>query len=153
MFSLAIWDQTKKKLVLARDRYGEKPLYWSKIDNGLIFASEMKSILAHPSAKKDLNHLAVYQYFSFDYVPQPFTIFKEINKLENGSFLIFENNQITIKRFYNIKIEKSKINFQESKIKLEKLLDNAVPQQIPRRGSLQVLCRHLSRAGGHLPTD
>jgi asparagine synthase (glutamine-hydrolysing) len=130
MFSLAIWDKTKKKLVLARDRYGEKPLYWSKTDNGLIFASEMKSVLAHPSAKKDLNHLAVYQYFSFDYVPQPFTIFKEISKLENGSFLIFENNQITIKRFYNIKIEKSKINFQESKIKLENLLDDAVNKRL-----------------------
>jgi len=130
MFSLAIWDKPKRKLILARDRYGEKPLYWSKSENTLIFSSEIKGILAHPLVRKDLSHLAIYQYFSFDYVPQPFTIFKEINKLENGTFLIFKDNQIAIEKFYNIKIDKSKISFQESKIKLEKLLDDAVKKRL-----------------------
>ncbi len=130
MFSLAIWDKPKRKLILARDRYGEKPLYWSKSENTLIFSSEIKGILAHPLVRKDLSHLAIYQYFSFDYVPQPFTIFKEINKLENGTFLIFKDNQIAIEKFYNIKIDKSKISFQESKIKLENLLNDAVSKRL-----------------------
>ncbi len=130
MFALAIWDARQETLILARDRYGQKPLYWSKINNTLIFASEMKSILAHPLIVKELNHLSVHQYFSFDYVPQPFTIFKNIYKLENGSILIFKNNKVDIKKFYEIKVDEKEIDFKSASIDLEELLEDSIKKRL-----------------------
>lgn len=122
--------QKRKKLILARDRYGEKPLYWSKINDTLIFSSEIKSILAHPLIEKKLNHLAIYQYFSFDYVPQPFTVFENIYKLENGSFLIFKDNEVKINRFYEIKSNEEKIDFKSALVRLEGLLEDSVKRRL-----------------------
>ncbi|MBU1255903.1 asparagine synthase (glutamine-hydrolyzing), partial [Patescibacteria group bacterium] len=130
MFAIAVWDSHQKKLILARDRYGQKPLYWTLINHILIFASEIKSILLHPLVKKELNHLAVYQYFSFDYVPQPQTIFKNIYKLTNGSFLVFENNQVSLNEYYKIEISEEKIDFQSSVENLGKLLENSVRKRL-----------------------
>ena len=130
MFAIAIWDGRQKKLVLARDRYGQKPLYWTLINHTLIFASELKSILHHPLVKKELNHLAVYRYFSFDYVPQPKTIFKNINKLENGSFLVFENNQVSLDEYYQMNFDNRDISFSLAKKKLEELLSNSVKRRL-----------------------
>ncbi|HPH52022.1 MAG TPA: asparagine synthase (glutamine-hydrolyzing) [Candidatus Portnoybacteria bacterium] len=130
MFAIALWDKKEKKLILARDRYGEKPLYWSKINDTLIFSSEIKSILSHPLIEKKLNHLAIYQYFSFDYVPQPLTVFENIYKLENGSSLVFKNNEIKINRFYEIKSNEEKIDFKSALVKLEKLLEDSVKRRL-----------------------
>lgn len=130
MFAIAIWDNKKKNLILARDRYGQKPLYWSKVDNTLIFASELKSILAHPLIKKKLNHLAVYQYFSFDYIPQPFTIFENIYKLENGAFLVFKDNEVNIEKFYEFKVDQKKIDFKSALTKMEELLEDSVRKRL-----------------------
>ncbi|MFH1900533.1 MAG: asparagine synthase (glutamine-hydrolyzing), partial [Patescibacteria group bacterium] len=130
MFVIAIWDSRQKKLILSRDRYGQKPLYWTLVNNTLIFASEIKSILLHPLVKKELNHLAVYQYFSFDYVPQPQTIFKNIYKLTNGSFLVFENNQVSLNEYYKIEISEEKIDFQSSIENLGKLLEDSVRKRL-----------------------
>ncbi len=130
MFSIAIWDNNQKKIILARDRYGKKPLYWTRINDTLIFASELKSILAHTLIKRKLNHLAIYQYFSFDYVPQPFTIFEDIYKLENGSILVFENNQISISKFYEIKVDKEKIDFKSALNNLNELLEDSVKKRL-----------------------
>jgi len=126
MFAVAIWDIKKRRLILARDRYGEKPLYWSLKNKTLIFASELKSVLVHPLIKKDLNHLAIYQYFSFDYVPQPFTIFKDIYKLENGSFLIFDESKVSLGKFYKIETTETKIDFKVALKNLEELLEDSV---------------------------
>jgi len=130
MFAIAIWDSKKKKLILARDRYGQKPLYWSLQGNTFIFASELKSILAHPSIKKSLNYLAVYQYFSFDYVPQAFTIFENINKLENGLFLVFKDNKVNIEKFYEIRADEKKIDFKSALTKMEELLEDSVKKRL-----------------------
>ncbi len=130
MFAIAIWDGHQKKLVLSRDRYGQKPLYWTLINNTLIFASELKSILCHPLAKKELDALSIYQYFSFDYVPQPKTIFKNINKLENGSFLVFENNKVNLDEYYKIEISEKNIDFQSSVENLGKLLEDSVKKRL-----------------------
>ena len=130
MFAIAIWDTRKRRLILARDRYGEKPLYWSLKDKTLIFASELKSILAHPLIRKDLNHLAVYQYFSFDYIPQPFTIFEGIYKLENGSFLVFERDRVGLEKFYDLEIGESNTDFKFALKNLEELLEDSVKKRL-----------------------
>jgi len=130
MFAIALWDKKEKKLILARDSYGEKPLYWSRINDTLIFSSEVKSILVHPLIDKKLNHLAIYQYFSFDYVPQPFTVFENIYKLENGSFLVFKDNEVEINRFYEIKSNEEKIDFKSALVRLEELLEDSVKRRL-----------------------
>ena len=81
MFAFALWDLKRHRLLIARDRFGEKPLYWGVFDNTLLFASEPKVLLAHPSVKPSLNLQALRQYLSFDYVPAPLSIYEGINKL------------------------------------------------------------------------
>ena len=130
MFAIALYDFNEKKLLLARDKVGKKPLYWSQCDDTLVFGSEMKSVLAHPLIKKEINNAAVFQYFSFDYVPEPATIFKNINKLENGSFLIFDGSEIKIKRYFSFKVVKKEIDFDESLKITEDLLSNAVKKRL-----------------------
>ena len=71
MFAIALWDISKKKLILARDRFGEKPLYYGIFDGKLLYASEPKALLAHPSVKRELDLDSLREYLSFDYVPAP----------------------------------------------------------------------------------
>lgn len=130
MFAIALYDFSVKKLLLARDRVGKKPLYWSKINDTIVFGSEMKSLLAHPAIKKEINNLSVYQYFSFDYVPQPNTIFKNINKLENGNYLVFDGENVFIKKYYTFKVEKKELDFDTSLKTMEDLLSDAVRKRL-----------------------
>ncbi|MBU1255585.1 asparagine synthase (glutamine-hydrolyzing) [Patescibacteria group bacterium] len=130
MFALAIWDGQKEKIILVRDRYGQKPLYWTLVNKTLIFASELKAILNHPLTKKELDSQSVTQYFSFDYVPQPQTIFKNIHKLANGSFLTFKNNQVKISEYYQIKLDNKDIGFESAKEEFGKLLESSIEKRL-----------------------
>ena len=98
MFSLAIWDKKEKNLFLAIDPLGKKPLYWTMDEKKLIFASEIKSILNFKKFKKTLNHQGLSEFLKFSYIKAPRTIFKEINKLEPGTFLMF-SRELKVKRF------------------------------------------------------
>src|ERR1700722_1525921 len=82
MFAFAIWDEPNETLFLARDRFGEKPLYYTLLDNGLfLFGSELKALLLHPEVKRELDPRAIADYFSYGYVPDPRTIYRNIFKL------------------------------------------------------------------------
>jgi len=87
MFALAIWDERKRELWLARDRMGIKPLFWSTAGGKLAFASELKAILADPEQPRRIDHQAVYHYLSFLAAPAPLTFFADVKKLEAGSWL------------------------------------------------------------------
>ncbi len=87
MFAFAIWDRAEERLFLARDRIGVKPLYYCVRDGELIFASELKALLAHPRVTRRLQPLSVSKYFTYGYVPAPHTIFEGIHKLEAGAYL------------------------------------------------------------------
>lgn len=88
MFAFAIWDRNRQVLFLARDRLGIKPLYYAFLPNGwLIFASELKALYLHPSLPRDIDPLAVEEYFGFGYVPEPRTILKAARKLPPGHHL------------------------------------------------------------------
>src|SRR4030095_5391408 len=97
MFAFAIYDKKQKKLFVARDHYGIKPLYYSVSDNKFAFASEMKSLLALPWINKELNHQAVYDYFSFQAVPAPSTVFNSIQKLPSASWIEYDVESRTTK--------------------------------------------------------
>lgn len=90
MFAIAIWDEARQRLTIARDRMGEKPLYTFQTDRCLLFASEMKSLLASGYVPKDLNPQAIQQYFFFGYVPEPATPLAHVTKLPAGHVLSVE---------------------------------------------------------------
>lgn len=102
MFSFALWDTRKRRLLLARDRFGEKPLYWGIFDNTLLFASEPKVLLAHPAVKPSLNLNALRQYLSFDYVPAPLSIYDGINKLPAAHKLTLEDGKVCVERYWQL---------------------------------------------------
>ena len=89
MFAFAIWDQRQRQLVLARDRLGIKPLYYAELaDGGLLFGSELKSLLKHPGLGRAIDAQAVEDYFALGYVPDPKTILQSARKLSAGHVLI-----------------------------------------------------------------
>src|SRR6266542_3568471 len=102
MFAFALWDEKRRRLFIARDRFGEKPLYWGVFDRKLLFASEPKVLLAHPAVGNNLNLNALRQYLSFDYVPAPLSIYEGINKLPAAHTLILENGEIKTERYWKL---------------------------------------------------
>ena len=100
MFAFGLWDEKKQRLWLCRDRVGIKPLVYSWDGARLLFASEIKALLADPSVKKDLNHEALMLYLAFNYVPAPLTMFTEIRKLEPGCSLVLENGRAEVHRYW-----------------------------------------------------
>jgi asparagine synthase (glutamine-hydrolysing) len=81
MFAFAIWDARRQELFLARDRIGVKPLYYARLQDGLIFGSEVRAILEHPAVAPDLDEEALYDYLTFGFVPPPHTLFRGVSKL------------------------------------------------------------------------
>jgi asparagine synthase (glutamine-hydrolysing) len=92
MFAIAVWDARTRRLVLARDRIGIKPLYFTWAAGGFLFASEIKGILAHPGVPRDLEDLAVYHYLSFLTTPAPLTMFRGIYKLPAGHHVTIDES-------------------------------------------------------------
>ncbi|MEO5860132.1 MAG: asparagine synthase (glutamine-hydrolyzing), partial [Pyrinomonadaceae bacterium] len=103
MYAFSLWDPRAKKLIIARDRFGEKPLYYGVFDGKLIWASELKAILAHPAVKPELDLNALRHYVSFDYVPAPMSIFKGIHKLPAAHVLTVENGEVKTRRYWDVK--------------------------------------------------
>jgi asparagine synthase (glutamine-hydrolysing) len=101
MFSFAIYDKKKKILFLARDRIGIKPLYWTKIDNELIFASEIKAILEYERVKRELDLYSLSLYLMLQYVPSDLTMFRGIKKLRAGEFMVYREGNLKIERYWN----------------------------------------------------
>jgi asparagine synthase (glutamine-hydrolysing) len=105
MFAFALWDSRRRRLLVARDRFGEKPLYWAVFENTLLFASEPKVLLAHPAVKSSLNLQALRQYLSFDYVPAPLTIYQGINKLPAAHILTLEDGKVETRSYWSLSYE------------------------------------------------
>jgi asparagine synthase (glutamine-hydrolysing) len=95
MFAFAIWDAPRERLLLARDRYGKKPLFVHQTEGLLLFASEIKAILAFPGVPRCVDREALWDYFAYRYVPAPATLFQGIRKLMPGSCLVYERGAAT----------------------------------------------------------
>jgi asparagine synthase (glutamine-hydrolysing) len=102
MFALAIYDKTKRKLILARDRLGKKPLHYALHNGNLYFGSEIKSILAVAPELAEVNSQALLEYLYYGYVPEPITAFKGIHKLPSGHLLEFENGEIRVRQYWDL---------------------------------------------------
>lgn len=132
MFAFALWDKNKKKLLIARDRFGEKPLYYGVFGGKLLFASEPKVLLENPSVKAEINTDALRQYLSFDYVPAPASIYKGISKLPAAHFLTIENGEIKTRRYWNLSWHKNGNvkPLEKSAEELRELLADAVRMRL-----------------------
>ncbi|MBN1274289.1 MAG: asparagine synthase (glutamine-hydrolyzing) [Candidatus Aminicenantes bacterium] len=89
MFSFCIWDEHKKEFFLARDRMGQKPLYYSQTKETFLFASEIKALLLHPSVSREIDIDSLNKYLTFEYVPAPHSIIRNMHKLKPGYYLVF----------------------------------------------------------------
>jgi asparagine synthase (glutamine-hydrolysing) len=88
MFAFAIWDARRRRLVLARDRLGVKPLYYARVRDGFVFGSEAKAVLEHPAVPRELDEQAFADYLTFGFVPAPRTMFRGIGKLAPGERMV-----------------------------------------------------------------
>ena len=100
MWAFAVWDRQKKSLILCRDRVGVKPLYWYFKDGLFIFASELKAFHKHPKFQKEIEEKAVSLYLKYGYITSPYSIFKDVYKLEPGHFLVLDENGTVRKEKY-----------------------------------------------------
>lgn len=101
MFALAIWDVRGERLVLARDRLGQKPLYWHRGADGLIlFGSEPKALLAHPAMPRALDHDSLARYLFYEYFPWESCIWSGMQKLRPGHLLVYERGSVAIREFW-----------------------------------------------------
>jgi len=102
MFAIAIWDHKARRLILARDRLGEKPLYYAWDGTRFVFASEIKALLVSGLVTRRLNPAAVSAYLNLGWVPSPLTIVDGVKSLEPGSLASFQNGQLQIKRYWDL---------------------------------------------------
>ncbi len=105
MFALAVWDERERRLLLARDRTGEKPLYYTEIDGGLLFASEIKGLLLHPNLHPAVNPDALPHFLAVGYTPPPLTMFAGVNKLAPGEMLTFDADGCTTRRYHTFSMD------------------------------------------------
>ncbi|MEW5977039.1 MAG: asparagine synthase (glutamine-hydrolyzing) [Acidobacteriota bacterium] len=105
MFAFAIWDTSTRKLLLARDRLGKKPLVYYQDAHGLIFASEIKCLLQHPRVSRELDSQALDEYLTYQYIPAPHTIFRAIRKLPPAHYLTCDSGQVKVGRYWNLDYE------------------------------------------------
>ena len=99
MFALALWDKRRRRLLLARDRFGIKPLYYRNAGGELSFASELKAMLEQPGFSREIDPRALAAYLAFNSIPAPLTIFKEARKLPPGHLLAWEGGEPQLRRY------------------------------------------------------
>lgn len=142
MFAFALWDKKEKNLLLTRDRIGEKPLYYGWIGKTFVFASELKAFHAFPGFNREIDRRALFLYLKYNYIPSPYSIYKNIFKLRPGSFLTLnqesEPGSVLENRSYwsALDIAKKGIenrftgNEHEALVQLGELLKDAVAKQM-----------------------
>ena len=133
-FAFAFWNKQDGSILLARDRYGIKPLYYMELSNNYIFSSEIKGILCHPEVRLDLNKSGLIEYMTFQNFITDETLFKNIKIINPGSILEIKKNGISKKQYWDFNFSEVKkssdLNIEDYKEKLNFLLDQAVNRQL-----------------------
>lgn len=101
MFGLAIWDNRTRTLVLARDRAGEKPLFYASVNGEVVFASELQCLLSYPELPRDIDQTAIGEYLRLGYIPEPRTPFTAIRRIEAGTYVIFSGEGEQVVRYWD----------------------------------------------------
>ncbi len=130
MFGLAIWDDARRRLVLARDRAGEKPLFWTRIGAELRFASEVQALLVFPDQPRRVSPRAAALYTALGYVPAPHTMLDGIHKLPPGHLLIAEAGSVTVRPYWDPAAAAAAPSTLESAAQLRETLLGAVAREL-----------------------
>jgi asparagine synthase (glutamine-hydrolysing) len=134
MFAFALWDGSARRLFLARDRFGIKPLYYTVVSGRLVFASELKALLRHPAVDRRIDVVALNEYLSFEYVPTPRTIFRGVRKLPPGHTLAFSAQGLRIEKYWDVSLAKSErrppVSWRDYKERLRQELREAVAREM-----------------------
>jgi asparagine synthase (glutamine-hydrolysing) len=102
MFAFAIWDRSKRRLLLVRDRVGNKPLFWRVSGHTLWFGTELKALTRDPSVNRQLDPVALHHYLTYQYVPAPWSIYRGIHKLPPGNLLVWKDGVIELRRYWRL---------------------------------------------------
>src|SRR5439155_22549905 len=126
----AIWDSRRRQLFVARDRFGKKPLYYTRTPSGgLLFASELKALraLAAPEVSLRIDPQGIYDYLSLCVVPQPATIYRDVYALPPGSWLRFDGDKLTIRPYWQLDFQpKSSMPYAEAVQQTRALVSESV---------------------------
>jgi asparagine synthase (glutamine-hydrolysing) len=127
MFGFAIWDARRKRLLLARDRLGIKPLYYRERPDGVAFASELRSFLVDPDFRAELSEEAIALFLSFGYVPDPHCVFAGVRKLPPGHILTWSREHgVAVQRYWSAARPEVKVSEADAVEELKRVLDSAV---------------------------
>ncbi|PYU89882.1 MAG: asparagine synthetase B, partial [Acidobacteria bacterium] len=127
MFAFAIWDRRKKRLLLARDRLGIKPLYVYRGRDFFAFASEIKALLEHADVPREVDQEALDLYLALRYVPGPRTLFKRIFKLQPGHTLMLDSSGVKVRKYWDIEYPQPETRPFESYLqRFEQLFEESV---------------------------
>lgn len=120
MFAFCIYDQNTKRLFLARDRFGEKPLYYALGNLQFVFASELKALLAHPCVKREVNPVSIQKYFGYGFIPAPYSLYQNVNKLPGGHYMFYDllMGQAKITKYWRYQIKPDRNYAKESEVDL-----------------------------------
>lgn len=132
MFAFCLYDRLQKKLFIARDHFGIKPLYYYQNDKVFLFGSEIKSFLVHPEFKKELNKEMLGAYLTFSFTPGNRTFFKNVYKLEPGHFLEFDltKNKYNIERYFKLEFTNTDKTYDETVVDVSKTMHDSVAHHL-----------------------
>lgn len=130
MFGLAVWDDRRRILILARDRAGEKPLFWTSVGDELRFASEIQALLAFPDQPRRVNRTAAALYSALGYVPAPHTLFQDIHKLPPAHLLVADRGGVTLRAYWSPAAAASRPSRLRSAAELREVLLHAVDREL-----------------------
>ena len=130
MFAFCLYDLNEKKLFLARDRTGKKPIYYTTNSERFLFASELKALLCDEELKKEINLESLHHYLTFGYVPTPLTILNGIKKLEPGHYLVLKNNEVTVEKYWDLSFNEIKSNEDYFASRVHEILKDSIKSRL-----------------------
>ncbi len=131
MFALAIWDNRDRTLTLARDRAGEKPLFYGRVGDEILFASELQCLLRHPLLPRELDPVAIAEYLKLGYVPEPRTPFRAVRRVPAGTIMRFhEDGEETIRYWDPALFSTEPVSDRDAIARTQWLIENAVEKQV-----------------------
>lgn len=131
MFGLAIWDERTRTLLLARDRAGEKPLFYARVRGEVVFASELQCLLRHPDVSRELDRVAIDEYLTLGYIPEPRTPFAAIRRVPAGTYMLFrDGNEETVRYWDPSSFLIEPVDAAEAVRETQRLVERAVAKQV-----------------------
>ena len=130
MFAFAIYDKNKNEVFLARDNFGIKPLYFAKMNDTFMFASEIKAFLDVPDFEKIFNESILETYLEFSFVPTNETFFKGVHRLDAGCSLLYKDNEIKINKYFKLDFKEENMSFEEAVKNISNVMKDSVEKHL-----------------------